>query len=129
MVGMTCTVNAGLNAVLTLSQVLFTIIPFFFTDWCLKKNTDYDGHDIHSNTIGTSSPEQCQKVCQATPKCKFFSWNSRWKHCWLKSSDANVKYSADSTSGPKFCGTGLCYFFIFILSFHRVEKVYFLVPF
>ena len=65
-------------------------------------------------TDKTDTAEQCQHLCQATPKCKQFSWfghdfwdEQRKRECCLKSikqAQEKAKDLSDVVSGPKFCG-------------------------
>ena len=109
---MTSIVTTSLNQVPTLSQIFYTIIPFFFTDWCYEKNTDFSGNDIMRYPLVLTDEKQyrlqCREACQRVLGCKFFSFNERYHHCWLKRSDSGRTYSADSSSGPAFCGEKRC---------------------
>ena len=65
-------------------------------------------------TDKTDTAEQCQNLCQATPKCKQFSWfghdfwdEQRKRECCLKSIKQAPEKAEDLShvvSGPKFCG-------------------------
>ena len=74
------------------------------TAGCFLYDKDYYGNDYKWDDL-TSSPEECQKLCQDADVCVQFTWGKNSKACHLKhiinsSPGALVGY----ISGPKYCG-------------------------
>ena len=79
---------------------------------CIKPGTDYPGGDIGLGVV-KNSKEECQKYCQDTSECLYFTWvddthaaPSLRKKCFLKNLiNVNNKGKKKNGvfSGPKFC--------------------------
>lgn len=75
-------------------------------DDCFDYGTDYYGFDMddgHYNSQG--SADLCQKECQATGGCEFWTWDPDYHSaCWKKSAKGESRPSSNLVSGPKYCG-------------------------
>ena len=66
---------------------------------------------MQDNTIfGQYMPStvECQKLCELTTNCSYFTYNSQTYRCFMKSSDVGRKYAGNEylsyvVSGPKYC--------------------------
>lgn len=69
---------------------------------CFESGVDYTGNDITATP--SSSPSECQTLCQAVQQCQFFMHDSAANTCFLKTSNSGrrVTYAAN-TAGPKNC--------------------------
>jgi len=69
---------------------------------CFVSNTDYHGQDLFDLKVASASG--CQRKCQITPQCVFFTYSG--KYCYLKSgvTPSNIKSRPGYTSGMKDCG-------------------------
>ncbi|KAK5618602.1 hypothetical protein CRENBAI_015666 [Crenichthys baileyi] len=65
----------------------------------LFPNTDFPGHDIEVHPA--ASPELCQVLCNAHPRCTYFSFVSNGFKCYLKNNPNEMvpKYVGGITSG------------------------------
>merc|ERR1719336_2163431 len=66
-----------------------------------EEGIDFLGNDVQSINSGVTSPAECQSECQAEAACKFWTFETNYKHCHLKSSDAGRQEKTGSTSGPR----------------------------
>jgi len=62
---------------------------------------------LYGNDLGATpnilNTEDCQKLCQANSDCKFFTYDSRDKKCYLKNAASLPTAIAGVVSGPKVC--------------------------
>ena len=73
-------------------------------DYCGNDINLNSGHEHYGRGAGKrESAEECQKLCQETEGCSVFTYKTRIKECWLKSTDTGRSYSAGDISGKKFC--------------------------
>lgn len=72
---------------------------------CFVYNLDYFGGDV--GDYPATSAKECQGFCQRHSECRFFSWSSTRKHCFLKNSNglSRQRQRPNSVSGAKFCST------------------------
>lgn len=70
---------------------------------CLEKDIDYGYHIIKS--VKSLTVEECQRLCQADDKCRYFTFLDNDKMCQLKGVGAmeNRSYYKGVVSGPKWC--------------------------
>ena len=80
---------------------------------CCEAETDYHGHDINNKKddenygAKVDSALSCQKLCQARPACRFFTYAKDILgigNCWLKTTDLGRRYHKNHISGKKYCG-------------------------
>ena len=75
---------------------------------CFEWNTNFDGNDLDSSPKkNVDSKHECQKLCQETTGCEFFTYDPKAynpKTCYLKTSDTGRVSLKGIVSGPKFCG-------------------------
>ena len=76
---------------------------------CILSGIIYRKGDIGTATI-KESKEECQKYCQDTSGCLYFTWvdithpdHSVHKKCYLKNMIVEIKKKEGTYSGPKFC--------------------------
>ena len=69
---------------------------------CLEIDVEYHGNNIDITNQKASTPD-CQRLCQSNPKCKYFTFITNNKKCWLKSSNTGWRKTAGSISGQKYC--------------------------
>ena len=87
---------------------------------CISPGINYPGGDFGLAVI-KNSKEKCQKYCQDTPECLYFTWvddthadPSLKKKCFLKTlMIAKAKKKEGVFSGPKFCPGNLISFSMF----------------
>jgi len=70
---------------------------------CFENDMDFPGQDLDIYYTAKESAAKCQAHCNATAACKFFTWSSSNKRCYLKSRRVNPTVEAGATSGPKKC--------------------------
>ncbi len=75
-----------------------------FLEYCFDSGYVYTGSDI--GTAVVKSTYLCQKKCQQTSGCKFFTYNFATNICSLKSRYSTKKKSYTSVSGPAICYDG-----------------------
>ena len=63
----------------------------------------YYAGDIIETPTNEESPEDCQKICQSTQSCQFFTWDRISKQCLRRSYYSLILDVNNSISGPKFC--------------------------
>ena len=63
----------------------------------------YYAGDIIETPTNEESPEDCQKICQSTQTCQFFTWDRISKQCLRRSYYSLILDVNNSISGPKFC--------------------------
>ncbi|KAI1901827.1 hypothetical protein AGOR_G00038400 [Albula goreensis] len=72
----------------------------------LHRDTDYPGNDFE--TVPAPSPEYCQVLCTAHPRCTFFTYNRVRKVCFLKhnTEKRHTKAESEAISGfpNRLCG-------------------------
>ena len=65
----------------------------------------YDGSDI-KYVQNINDATSCQVECQELTECKFWTYNSETKNCWLQTEYAATNVGTTCTSctrGPKHC--------------------------
>merc|ERR1719500_1874403 len=70
---------------------------------CFKAGDYYGAGLPGGRRLGVASPEKCQKICQQTTGCNYFTWHSA-KRCYLKSKPGTrglIRITI--TSGPRQC--------------------------
>ena len=78
---------------------------------CHESNVNYLSQNItveykNNNSDFTNSPVECMTVCQATKKCKYFTFNIRTNQCWMFTKIPVTKTPEYGyISGPKYCET------------------------
>ncbi|PFH35764.1 PAN domain-containing protein [Besnoitia besnoiti] len=76
---------------------------------CFEDSVDYTGYDVEKIETGrVTTPTMCQTLCQQRNLCRFWSWVSPTKNCYLKSQFALMGRRDDTStagivSGPKYC--------------------------
>ena len=73
------------------------------TDATCIAAVDYPGMDISPTPLITSSPENCQILCQNFPGCRFFGFDTNNNNCFLKYKKSGEAASTHGFSGPAFC--------------------------
>ena len=75
---------------------------------CFEWNTNFNGNDLDLSPMkNVDSKHECQKLCQETTGCEFFTYDPNAdnpKMCYLKTSDSGRTTRKGIVSGPKFCG-------------------------
>ena len=78
---------------------------------CFEWNTNFNGNDLDLSPVkNVDSKHECQKLCQETTGCEFFTYDPNAynpKMCYLKTSDGGRITGLTAkgiVSGPKFCG-------------------------
>ena len=66
---------------------------------------DYPGRDTSPTPLLTSSPENCQILCQNFPGCQFFRFVTNDNNCYLKYEKSTEIASTTGFSGPSFCSS------------------------
>ena len=97
---------------------------------CILSGVIYPGGDIGKATI-QESKEKCQKYCQDTSGCLYFTWvdithtdPSYHKKCYLKKTIVKIKKKEGTYSGPKFCEgnfISLSMFYYYIRYFTKIS--------
>ena len=59
------------------------------------------GNDIEDQM--KFSVVECQRWCEQSINCSFFTFNPTVNHCWIKSSDDGRQFDSQTISGPKYC--------------------------
>jgi len=96
-----------------MNRLLFTLLCCFamVNANCFKAG-DYHGADLSGGPRrGVTSPEKCQKYCQETKGCNYFTWHNTKSvlknNCYLKSAPGTkglyTGYANIVTSGPLNC--------------------------
>ena len=70
----------------------------------LDSGYDYYGYDLVDPTPSTtsaSSAEQCCSLCNAEPRCQYFSFSPTDQFCFLKSSNAGRRSNSNRISGKR----------------------------
>ena len=78
---------------------------------CIMSGIDYYGGDLDSGKETTTETyEKCQRLCQDTPECLYFTWvsdafsdSSKHKRCFLKDKLSGEVVRHGVYSGPKYC--------------------------
>ena len=65
-------------------------------------NKYYVGDILETATI-EKSPEDCQKICQTTENCLFFTWSKTDHYCIRRSYYSIILDDNNVVSGPKHC--------------------------
>ena len=76
----------------------------FIPENCVvDEGTDYPGMDLNLATYWNKdkrdSAQECRVLCNRTPKCKFFGWNSNSRSCLLKTGMSGKNPRLGTTSG------------------------------
>ena len=91
------------------TAIFFHICYSFGHQSCFENGKDYPGFDIYQNGIYTSDADQCQKLCQNTSSCEYWTWlldyDGKDGLCYLKYSKEQVVNENKAISGPKYCTT------------------------
>merc|ERR1712198_61517 len=69
---------------------------------CPETNVSFAGNDIFPDCIAVTKWQDCGKMCQLAPACKFWEFTTV-KHCCLKTSDHGLKYREGFYAGAKDC--------------------------
>ena len=94
----------------------------FFQLGCIRSGIDYHSGDIDlgKKTI-TETKEKCQRLCEDTPQCLYFTWvsdafsdSSVHKRCFLKDKLVSEVARPGVYSGPKLCSGNHFLFNIYI---------------
>ena len=75
---------------------------------CFFREISFSGNDLENGDFfEISDALECQKMCQETEKCQWFSYQTEHKRCMLKSSrPTNISNGPlDEFSGPAHCPT------------------------
>ena len=70
---------------------------------CAEENIDYSGSDLHKKAKSAKDAGACQRLCQGTANCAFWSYKKVGNECWLKTSDKGKAPQSGATSGPAYC--------------------------
>ena len=97
---------------------------------CIKPGTNYPGGDIGLGVV-KNSKEECQKYCQDTSECLYFTWvddthaaPSLQKKCFLKNlMIAKGKKKEGFFAGPKFCRGNLISLSLFTYFIIRTSSI------
>ena len=77
----------------------------FFVEHCFEKDT---GTKFITTRLGNPQnvPNSiaCQKLCQDTAECEFWTTYNAGGTCWLSTSDSEKFHYSGQITGPKFCG-------------------------
>ena len=75
----------------------------------IEEDIDYYGNDIkpHGFHKVMESQQACADVCKTIMNGRFWSWSSRDKLCYVKSSISGRKSRSSYVSGNRECGSGL----------------------
>merc|ERR1712058_160546 len=73
---------------------------------CFEEGVDYIGNDLQEGHYdSTSSAAECQKACQRTNGCEYWTWDPTYHTaCWKKMAKGQTQANSKLTSGPKYCG-------------------------
>ena len=76
------------------TAIFFHICYSFGHQSCFENGKDYPGSDIYQNGFWTSDADQCQKLCQNTDSCEFWTWLLDYDGndglCYMKYSKAGI---------------------------------------
>ena len=75
---------------------------FLVSESCFEYDIDYTHnelkHDVRDSAI------ECQTFCRETDQCRFFTYDTQNKYCWLKTSKEGRRQDAyGCISGKKTC--------------------------
>merc|ERR1712130_802515 len=70
----------------------------------IENNIVYWGNDIANKIVETS--QACADFCASTPGGLFWTFDTKTKRCYVKSSDSGRKTRQDRISGNRKCGGG-----------------------
>jgi len=70
---------------------------------CAEVGTDFVGSDLNDGQPLTATAEECQRRCMNEQECAFWTFNTRWNSCYLKSSDSGRYRNDERISGAKHC--------------------------
>ncbi|EPT26742.1 PAN domain-containing protein [Toxoplasma gondii TgCatPRC2] len=98
---------------------------------CFEDSVDYTGYDLEKVETGKiTTPAMCQTLCQQRDLCRYWSWVSHTKNCYLKGQFALMGRRDDSStsgivSGPQYCTTTPteCHEYGYDYSGHDVTKI------
>ena len=82
-------------------MILYTTVPL--ADTCFELDTSFDGNNLPDNPHTEADALKCQRKCFQTEGCKFFTFNTLAKLCWLKDKLSTTQYAAGGISGPASC--------------------------
>jgi hypothetical protein len=106
------TISTAENKGETQVQVQAQAQEHVFSDSCIHAGVMYKGSDIGQGEVGVANAELCQRICQATPKCEYWSYISSTNSnialrqtCFLKSREAagHGQRKLGVKSGPARC--------------------------
>ena len=88
---------------------------------CLQYNVDFKGGSDILGVENVIDAMACQKKCQQTQGCTFFTYQKSLKKCHLKSGQADSDRRTgkpDLISGPRYCKSisDVWYFFTYLRS-------------
>ena len=74
----------------------------------IEEDIDYSGNDIKPDGYRKimESQQACADVCKTIMNGRFWSWSSRDKLCYVKSSSSGRKSRSGFVSGNRECGSG-----------------------
>jgi len=72
---------------------------------CFEEGVDYIGNDLSEGHYDvTSTAAECQRACQRTSGCEFWTWDPTYHTaCWKKTAKGQTQANSKLTSGPKYC--------------------------
>ena len=88
--------------------IFFHICYYTFSHQsCFEDGKDYLGFDIYQNLSWTKDADQCQKLCQDTDSCEYWTYMYEYDYhkylCHMKYSKERAVLNREATSGPKYC--------------------------
>jgi len=75
-------------------------------DECPMKDIGIPGNDV-AHVTNIDKWEDCGKACIANPKCLFWEYQLKNKHCYMKNSDSTKKHESTKISGSRDCALAL----------------------
>ncbi|CBZ54555.1 hypothetical protein NCLIV_049840 [Neospora caninum Liverpool] len=118
--------NAGTSQMISGPKFCSAVIPE-----CFEDSVDYTGYDLEKVETGKiTTPVMCQTLCQQRELCRYWSWVSPTKNCYLKSQFALMGRRDDAStsgivSGPQYCASSPteCHEYGYDYSGHDVTKI------
>merc|ERR1712127_840616 len=71
--------------------------------YCPLYGIDFRYHDLPDVAQSTRSWQECGNRCKLFDECKFWSWSSSWRVCWLKTSKQGISTVDHAISGDRGC--------------------------
>ena len=69
-------------------------------------NIDYNGKDLPYRNKIVNGFQECVNYCRTVPMCKYWTYNTAIRRCYLKYDDWNRKVLSDHISGNINCLAG-----------------------